>query len=115
VLYTGSYGRLESQSKHFFSSCSGASKGQRCGVRGEGEEAEDTESLTDLQVADDAVRLLPPHAACGRGLQALLSSHQQVARRRVAAALGAAVAVVGPLAGGSSQDWREGQQEVGLQ
>ncbi|TNN25461.1 hypothetical protein EYF80_064408 [Liparis tanakae] len=110
VLYTGSYGRLESQSKHFFWSCSGAREGQRGGSEVRGRKPR---SLTDLQVADDAVRLLPPHAARGRGLQALLAPHQQVARGRVAAALGAAVAVVGALAGGSSQHWRGGRQEVG--
>lgn len=61
---------------------------------------------TDLQMTDDAVGLLPPHPTCGRGLQALLSSNQQVPCCRVTAAVGTAVVVVRLLAEGSSHDWK---------
>lgn len=62
-------------------------------------------------MTDDAVALLPPHAARGRGLQVLLPSHQQVPRCRVAAAVGAAVAEVGLLADGGSQDWKRRRED----
>lgn len=63
-------------------------------------------------MTDDAVALLPPHAACGRGLQVLLSSHQQVPRCRVTAAVGTAVAEVGLLADdGGGQDWRRRRED----
>lgn len=61
---------------------------------------------TDLQMTDNAVALFFPHAACGWGLQVLLSSNQQVPCCRVTAAMGTAVAVVWHLANGSSQDWK---------
>lgn len=123
VLYTGSYGRLESQSKHFFSSCSRTRKGQ--GHVGKGERGGSmrnpdqtetgrpprcvqTHTHTDLQMTDNAVGLFSPHPTCGRGLQVLLSSNQQVPRCWVTAAMGTAVAVVRLLANSSSQAWREG-------
>lgn len=61
---------------------------------------------SDLQMTDDAVALFFPHAACGWGLQVLLSSNQQVPCCGVTAAMGTAVAVVRLLANGSSQDWK---------
>lgn len=66
---------------------------------------------TDLQVTDNAVGLFSPHPACGRGLQVLLSSNQQVPRCWVTAAMGTAVAEVRLLANGSSQAWG-GRQEI---
>lgn len=56
--------------------------------------------MSDLQVADDAVALLPPHAAGGRGLQVLLPAHQQVPSRRVATAVRTPMVGVGFLGGG---------------
>lgn len=57
-------------------------------------------------MADDAVALLSPHAAGGRGLQILLPAHQQVPCRRVTAAVGTAMVGVGFLGGdGGNQHW----------
>lgn len=56
--------------------------------------------MPDLQVADDAVALLPPHAAGGRGLQVLLSAHQQVPSRRVTTPARTAMVGVWFLGGG---------------
>ena len=63
-------------------------------------------------MTDNAVGLFSPHPACGRGLQVLLSSNQQVPRCWVTAAMGTAMAVVRLLADGSSQDWTEGNRKL---
>lgn len=62
--------------------------------------------ITDLQVTDDAVRFLPPHATRRRGLQVLLAADQQVSSRWVTAAVGTAVALVRLLASSGGQDWK---------